>query len=177
MAAAAGDEGRGAGKRAGRGRVLLLVLSVAAVAALVVGYVKGSVLSGLVGDLPGLQGKLEECGNLAAEYRALQIQQVDPRDRDRYVRTLMEKTAGELGIRRALKSMTEAEVQRTDMFVERKYNAELSDVSLKNVIMFLYRIQTSGKNLIPAEAIIMRRQKESGKWTAHLAVHAVSTLE
>ncbi len=177
MAVAAGNEDRGAGKKTGRGRVLLLVLSVAAVAALVVGYVKGSALSGLVGDLPGLQEKLEECGNLAAEYRALRTQQVDPEAGVKYVRTLMENIARELGIRRVLKRMTEAEVQNTGAFVETKYNAELSDVSLKNVVMFLHRIQTSGKKLIPAEVIMMRRKKESGKWTAHLAVHAVSTLE
>lgn len=177
MAAEAGNEDWGAGKRTGRGGVLLLVLSAAAAAALVVGYVKGSVLSGLVDDLPGLQGKLEECGDLAAEYRALRMQQVDPRDRYRYVRTLMENIARELGIERALRRMTEAEVQRTDRFVETKYNAELKDVDLKDVVVFLYKIQTSGKNLIPAEVIMMRRRKGSGKWTAHLAVHAISTSE
>ena len=176
MAVAAGNGSRGAGKKAGRGRVLLLVLSAAAVAALVVGYVRGGILSGLVDDLPGLQGKLEECGNLAAEYRALRIQQVDPRDRYRYVRTLMENISQDLGIRASLKRMTETKVQKTDMFIETKYNAELKDVSLKNVVMFLYRIQTSGRKLIPAE-VIMRRQKGSGKWTAYLAVHAVSAVE
>lgn len=172
----AGNEDKRAGKKAGRGGVFLLVLSLAAAAALVVGYVRGGILSGLVDDLPGLQGELEKCGNLAAEYRTLRMQQVDPRDRDRYVRTLMEDIAKDLGILGTLKRMTESEVQKTDTFIETKYNAELKDVSLKNVVMFLYRIQTSGRHLIPAE-VIMRRQKGSGKWTAYLAVHAVSAVE
>ncbi len=176
MAAAAGSAGGTDGEKAGRGKVLLLVLSVAAVAALVAGYVGNGILSGLVVTLPGLQGELEKCGDLAAEYLALRGQQVDPSGRYRYVRTMMEKIARELGIRGALGGTTETEVQRTDMFVETKYNTELKGVRLKDVAMFLYGIQTSGKNLVPAE-ITIRRQKESDMWTADLAVHAVSAVE
>ncbi len=159
-----------------RGKAVLLVLSMAAVASLVVGYVRNNAFSGHLKALHGRQVKLERCRDLAAEYQSLRKQQVDPRGRDRYVRTLMEKISRELGIQGALKRINESEIQRTSAFVEIKYSAELRAVSMKDVAMFLYRIQTSGKNLIPAE-IIMRRHKESGRWTAHLAVHAVSALE
>ncbi|GAF91664.1 unnamed protein product, partial [marine sediment metagenome] len=97
-------------EKIGRGGMILLVLAAAAVAALIIGYVRSGIISGLVEGLPGLQEELEECGELASEYLALRKQQVDPKDRDRYVRTLMEKLAREHGVRGALRGISETEV-------------------------------------------------------------------
>lgn len=155
--------------------IVLSILAVAAAAVLVAGYVRSRAVSNLVSSLPGLQGTLEECGNLAAEYSGLQRRQVAPGEQDKYVRTLMEKIAGELNIRKSLGKITEGKVQETETFLEKKYSAELKNVSMENVVNFLYKIQTSGKRLIPA-ALIMKRNKKTSMWTAHVTMHAVSIL-
>lgn len=163
--------------KSGAGRAILLLLSAAAVLSLLTAYVRNMAADRLTESLPARQAALQECRDLAAQYSALKRRQVNPDEKSRYVRTLMEEIARELNIRSSLRGITEHDVPNSDKFIEEtRYTAELKNVSMENVAMFLYRIQTSGKNLMPVE-LNMNRHKDTDKWTAHIAVHVVSVLK
>lgn len=155
--------------------ILMVILGLAALASLGVGYVRNAGVQDVITSLPVEQESLKELGRLAAEYRAIMQGEVDPED-ERFVRALIQQTAEKRGFGRTLSRITENPVKKTETFVEKKYTAEFKGVTLKNCVEFLYDMQHSGKNLVPGE-LHLKRQKETGKWNANLAVHASSVLE
>ncbi len=159
-----------------RSAVFVAVLLVLSAAAFVNGYVRNTRLMTMITSLSAQQAQLEECAQLAAEFSALRRRQIAPGEQAEYVRTLMEDAARQLGIRGSLGKITEVPVGSTGRLRETKYGVELKGVSLQDVVIFLHKIQNSGKNLVPAE-LSMRRHGASNRWTAHVAVNAVSVVK